>query len=136
MFPAEKIYVDDEASIVRTLIGFTNLKKPDHKKITGMEFRFFEALVFAQKEFGTINSLSADNFVKEYVGKPDMIRKSFRTYRNALVEKGWLANNKETYILPASFNRRNNPFKESGVVMTIVTELFRNETVDGANPRG
>ncbi len=97
-----------------------------------MELAFFEGLVYAQKTLGTINSISADNYVKEYVGKPDMQRKSFRTYRNALVKKGWVLNNREAYTLPKGFDLHGRAFKSSGVLATF--ELVRNASLDRQYP--
>lgn len=126
-----KIWVTTEESIVRTVIDINNVMRPEHKRIHGIEYAFFEALIYAQRELGTINSLSADNFVKRFVGKPNMSRKSFLIHRNALVEKEWLRKENSMYVLPEQFNLHRKEFKKSGVLATITLE--RADVLDGQN---
>lgn len=110
--------------------------RPEEERIKDTEYLFFEALVIAQKKFGTINSTSADLFVKEYLGKPKMSRRSFLNYLNDLSVKKWvIEHNKKSFSLPPGFDLHGKKFKESGVILVVEVERIISENgMDRENP--
>lgn len=122
---AVKIYVKDERSLVRTIIDIQNLIVPDKDRIRDTEALVFEAFVMAYREFGTVNSLSADTYIKSYINKPEMAKRSFRNYRNSLVKKGWMAVTKENYALLPAFRLHN--VRLSGVLASVYLQIERVE---------
>ena len=122
---AVKIYVKDERSIVRTIIDIQNLIVPEKDRIRDKGARVFEAFVIAYRQLGTINSLSSDTYIKEYINKPEMSKRSYKNYRNSLVKKGWMAVTKENYTLLPSFRLHN--VRLSGVLASIYLQIERIE---------
>lgn len=126
-----KIWVTTERSIIRAVIDINNLMRPEAQRIRGMEYAFLEAMIYAQRELGTINSLSADTYIKNFVGKPRMSRKSFLIHRNNLLSRGWLLKENGSYALLPEFNLYGQEFKKSGVLATITLE--RADVLDRQN---
>jgi len=127
---AVRIYVTTEESIIKTVIDLRNLTKPEEHRIRDTEYLFFEGCVAAQRELGTINSASADAFIKAYIGKPDLSRKMFLNYRNSLVEKEWLIAGHKTYSLLPGFDLHGKKFKQSGVLTTVEVERLPTNGMD------
>ncbi len=118
-----KIYVDTEESIIQTIIDITNITKPKSKRISDTEYTYFEGLMHCQRQLGTINSVAADTFVKAFVEKPDMKRRSFLNYRNSLVEKGWLKEtDKKQIMLLDGLNLHGVTFRQAGSIGCIPIE--------------
>lgn len=122
---AVKIYVKDERSIVRTIIDIQNLIVPDKDRIKDTEALVFEAFVMAYRQYGTVNSASADSYIKEYINKPTMAKRSFQNYRNSLVRKGWMVATKENYALLPAFRLHN--VRLSGVLASVYLQIERVE---------
>lgn len=87
---AGKVTVDDDLGVIRFLIDLSNFLKLEEDRIDNTDKKFFEAMVMAFRQLGTINSTACDDFIREYLNKPTLSRRSFRNYRTILAEKKWL----------------------------------------------
>lgn len=122
----QKIYVRTERDIIRTMIDIQNLIVPEENRIKDTEALVFEAFTMSYRELGSLNSTSADGYIKDYINKPDISKRSLKTYRNSLVKKGWMAVDKgENYVLLPAFRLHN--VRLEGVLATVYLQIERIE---------
>lgn len=112
-----KITVETDREFVRRILDISNVIAPEPDRIDGMEYAVLEALIWANKEIGSINSVAAESFVKEYIHKPELSRKLFTRYRKNLADKGWLVQDGGHYQLLQHFdsNYEGGMFNKNGV---------------------
>lgn len=87
---AGTVIVNDDLGVIRFLIDLSNFMRLEEDRIDNTDKKFFEAMVMAYRELGTINSAACDDFIRVYLDKPTLSRRSFRNYRTSLHEKKWL----------------------------------------------
>lgn len=88
------LYVgESEESSVKAIVDLFNITRPDNCRVADTQYLYIQALILAHRRLGNVNSRAADEFVKTYIGKPELDRRGFLNFRNALVDKKWL--NKE-----------------------------------------
>lgn len=126
---AEKLVKTDE-EYIRSGIDVLNVLFEEQNRIKDTEYRFFEALVWAHKELGGINSASAEEYIKERLGKPNWARKMFRDTRNSLLKKGWIAKEGEIYYLPPQFDFYNRRVPGE---YTVLLKVQRDEELGDAD---
>ena len=98
-----RIYVDSDKDFVRRVIDLVNVYFPEVKRINDIHYDILEALIWAEKEKGSINSPATEVFVKEYIGKPNLTRKLYTKYRRELAKREWLMAEGDKYTLPEIF---------------------------------
>lgn len=126
---AEKLVKNDE-EYIRSAIDVLNVLFEESNRIKDTEYRFFEALVWAQKEFGGINSASAEEYIKERIGKPNWARKMFRDTRNSLHKKGWIAKDGDIYFIPPQLDFFNKRLPSE---YTVLLKVHRDEVMGDTN---
>lgn len=120
-----RIVAGSDLEVIRAWVDIQNATLPESKRIRDTEYRFHEALVMANRELGTLSTQAAEAFVKNYVGKPDMASRSYRNYRNALLEKDWLSKRDKQFFLQPAFDLYNKKIRDNGEIASVMITIVR-----------
>lgn len=116
-----KVTVHSDTGVIRFFIDLYNSIKPLEERIDNTDRDFLEALVMAYRELGTINSLACDDFIRKYLDKPTLSRRSFRNYRSILTDKKWLVQQGRQYEIGIDELRLHGKKIPQGIFNMLVT---------------
>lgn len=119
------------------MVDLSNVVRPREQRIQDTEYRFHEALIMVNWQLGTITSSTAETQIKAYLGKPDMAARSFRNYRNSLLEKKWLRRDGKQIKLLPNFDLHGKRIRAQGEIATVMITIAKdNNVLDTDNPQG